>query len=435
MLLATFLCQNNHSLTWKSQSTENYYSSGNVQLSAAMYLCGLNFSKFETLCKTAGIQLFSNHTYYRIIKNLAIPCIKHTWNVQRNALLTNIKSSNTCAVAGDGQFDSPGFSAKYVTYSLMDLETDKILDFIVLQRGQVDGELEKQACDRLLSKFEAKGVKFKLFLSDRHIGIRCMMKQKYSHIEHQFDVWHLAKSLVKRLKSVDKKAPLLGAWRSSIVNHLWWSAATCNGDAEVLLEKFKSVLNHISNVHSWEGNKHFQKCDHPPISDSESREKMWISPGSADYRYLKDVIEDKRWLKDLTHINKYCHTGLLECYHNVWLKYLPKRSHFSYDGMVARGILAVLDHNANVKRLKIKEKLQWSKAQKKWIYKKLPAAKSNEWRQNLLTEIRSFVKHKDVSFSTDNEDEYYAEVPANIAPTERPSMSEARQKHFSRFNV
>jgi hypothetical protein len=103
--------------------------------------------------------------------------------------------------------------------------------------------------------------------------------------------------------------------------------------------------------------------------------------------------------------------------------------------MVARGILAVLDHNANVKRLKIKEKLQWSEAQKKWIYKKLPAAKSNEWRQNLLTEIRSFVKHKDVSFSTDNEDEYYAEVPANIAPTERPSMSEARQKHFSRFNV
>jgi hypothetical protein len=156
---------------------------------------------------------------------------------------------------------------------------------------------------------------------------------------------------------------------------------------------------------------------------------------SADYRYLKDVIEDKRWLKDLTHINKYCHTGLLECYHNVRLKYLPKRSHFSYDGMVARGILAVLDHNANVKRLKIKEKLQWSKAQKKWIYKKLPAAKSNEWRQNLLTEIRSFVKHKDVSFSTDNEDEYYAEDPANIVPTERPSMSEARQKHFSRFNV
>jgi hypothetical protein len=91
MLLATFLCQNNNSLTWKSQSTENYYSSGNVQLSAAMYLCGLNFSKFETLCKTAGIQLFSNHTYYRIIKNLAIPCIKHTWNVQKKCTVGKYK--------------------------------------------------------------------------------------------------------------------------------------------------------------------------------------------------------------------------------------------------------------------------------------------------------------------------------------------------------
>jgi hypothetical protein len=31
-------------------------------------------------------------------------------------------------------------------------------------------ELEKQACDRLVSKFEAKGVKFKLFLSERYMG-------------------------------------------------------------------------------------------------------------------------------------------------------------------------------------------------------------------------------------------------------------------------
>jgi hypothetical protein len=37
MLLATFLCENNHSPTWKSQSTENYHSSGNVRLSAAMH--------------------------------------------------------------------------------------------------------------------------------------------------------------------------------------------------------------------------------------------------------------------------------------------------------------------------------------------------------------------------------------------------------------
>jgi hypothetical protein len=78
----------------------------------------------------------------------------------------------------------------------------------------------------------------------------------------------------------------------------WWGA--------VLPGQVPKLTLQVGPVHS---------C--PPLNGpvqnlrSESREKMWISPGSADYRYLKDVIEDKRWLKDLTHINKYCHTRML----------------------------------------------------------------------------------------------------------------------------
>ena len=40
----------------------------------------------------------------------------------------------------------------------------------------------------------------------------------------------------------------------------------------------------------------------------------------------------------------------MEQYHSVLLKYAPKREHFSYNGMVARTQLAVLDHNSNVHR-------------------------------------------------------------------------------------
>lgn len=42
--------------------------------------------------------------------------------------------------------------------------------------------------------------------------------------------------------------------------------------------------------------------------------------------------------------------GSLEVYHNVTLKYAPKRLHFGYDSMRARTELAIMDHNMNVGR-------------------------------------------------------------------------------------
>ena len=50
-------------------------------------------------------------------------------------------------------------------------------------------------------------------------------------------------------------------------------------------------------------------------------------------------------LKDTMLVTEFHHTGGLEIYHSMMLKYCPKRQHFSYKGMIARTHLAVLDHN------------------------------------------------------------------------------------------
>lgn len=42
--------------------------------------------------------------------------------------------------------------------------------------------------------------------------------------------------------------------------------------------------------------------------------------------------------------------GSLEVFHNVTLKYAPKRLHFAYDSMRARTELAIIDHNMNIGR-------------------------------------------------------------------------------------
>ena len=80
------------------------------------------------------------------------------------------------------------------------------------------------------------------------------MKNDYSFIEHQYNVWHLAKRVVKKLmqKGKQKHCEQL-PWMQSISNHLWWSVQTCNGDVQLLIDKWVSIVHHINNVHEWVG--------------------------------------------------------------------------------------------------------------------------------------------------------------------------------------
>ena len=51
-------------------------------------------------------------------------------------MLARVSGSNL-VVAGDGRCDSPGFSAKYCTYSLLDTATNLIVHVETLKRSDV----------------------------------------------------------------------------------------------------------------------------------------------------------------------------------------------------------------------------------------------------------------------------------------------------------
>jgi len=60
--------------------------------------------------------------------------VQRTYQQQQSSLLNNIKAEGReLVVGGDGRCDSPGHSAKYGTYSLMDAEQNKILDSQLIQ--------------------------------------------------------------------------------------------------------------------------------------------------------------------------------------------------------------------------------------------------------------------------------------------------------------
>ena len=110
------------------------------------------------------------------------------------------------------------------------------------------------------------------------------------------------------------------------------------------------MVNHISNKHSWRHAKHFKKCAHHKLTRREKKEKPWLKPGTAALVALEEIVFNKKLLKDLKLVTEFHHTGNLEVYHSMMLKYCPKRQHFNHEGMVARTQLAALDNNHNCSR-------------------------------------------------------------------------------------
>ena len=102
-------------------------------------------------------------------------------------------------LAGDGRADSPGHSAKYGTYTMMNVDTDKIADFEVVQVMDVKNSnaMEKQGfidtLSRIKSDCEVLGIS-----TDRHLQIKKYMREEHPQKIHQIDPWHLSKSITKK---------------------------------------------------------------------------------------------------------------------------------------------------------------------------------------------------------------------------------------------
>ncbi|VDI19825.1 Hypothetical predicted protein [Mytilus galloprovincialis] len=132
----------------------------------------------------------------------------------------------------------------------------------------------------------------------------------------------------------------------AICNHLWWCASNCNGDKEWLEESWVFIVHHVINsTHS----RAVTSCAHVKITPAIAKKK-WLVKDLKAHNALKEVILNKRLRKDIKHLSEFCHTGNLEVYHSLLLKYVPKRQEFNFDQMNARTSLAVTDHNMSQNR-------------------------------------------------------------------------------------
>jgi len=69
----------------------------------------------------------------------------------------------------------------------------------------VNGDLERKGCELLLDDLtKNQNFNIKLLLTDRHKGIRFYIRTQHPEIQHEFYVWHLSKSLMKKMKTLEK---------------------------------------------------------------------------------------------------------------------------------------------------------------------------------------------------------------------------------------
>ena len=81
------------------------------------------------MLKIMKIQCFSRQTYHKHQRNYLIPVIVQMWKEEQENLVKRLaKLEGGVVLSGDGRSDSPGHSAKYGAFTVIEQRTNKVLD-------------------------------------------------------------------------------------------------------------------------------------------------------------------------------------------------------------------------------------------------------------------------------------------------------------------
>ena len=425
-----------HTTNWSSQKTKQKIAEGNLLLSAGILLAGLTFEPVKRLMSIVGIQFIGRSNFYKLQKRFLFPAINHVYTGQQKGILSSMQGKSL-DIIGDGRFDSPGNSAKFGTYTIMDSETDKVLSFFIAHVSNAGNSqrMEVYAFRKVLAMILDVGIIISTLTTDRHKSIKKIMRENYSNILHQFDVWHFSKNIKSDLRKAvkSKKHAPLKPWVKSIINHFWWACSSCERNVDILKEKWVSVLNHVIDIHKWDGCTLFHECLHAPITTEMRATKKWLVKGSPSYEKLKSIVMNEKRFKDLKYLIQFRHSGELEVLHALFNAYCSKRFAFSYEGMYARTQMAIMDHNSGVGRSqavtkagKARFKTVYSKVSASWVAKKIMEDKDKSYITEILIAIWEVTEKKLSGPELEA-------VPKNIAPVPNPGKEAVIQAHTTRF--
>ncbi|KAJ8048038.1 hypothetical protein HOLleu_00197 [Holothuria leucospilota] len=121
LLKAVVTCScGNEVLQWESQPKVGRAPVGNLIGAAAILLSGNTFKTVSQLTNLMGVQFFSETIFYDIQRSLLIQVVNNYYMNHSSGLLQKYKDEKMW-LSGDGRCHSPGYNAKYCSYTMMEL--------------------------------------------------------------------------------------------------------------------------------------------------------------------------------------------------------------------------------------------------------------------------------------------------------------------------
>ncbi|XP_071950777.1 uncharacterized protein [Antedon mediterranea] len=332
---------------WSSQPFIKNVPAGNLLLSAAILMSGSSVTKSLRLFSHLKMVAICRKTFNEHQKMYLLPSIRQVWRNHQEKAITNLKEDESVVLGGDGRADSPGHSAKYGSYTMMDLKLNKIIEIQIVQSNEVGSSyhMEKEGLIWAVNFLKENNIAISTLVTDRHCQIKKWVRENLPDTKHKFDLWHIAKGVSKKLEAVAKliSGKDVKPWIHSISNHMYWCAtSTVDGDGKMMLAKWKSVGQHIQNIHTGHSDV-FKECEHGELQGRE-RKKKWMTTafyctGSAALLKTLDVINNPRLCKDIVMMSEKYQTSRLEAFHSTLNHFAPKMTHFSYWGQTCRQVL------------------------------------------------------------------------------------------------
>lgn len=120
---------------WNSQPIIGSRPAGNIQLSAAVYFFECSYSKIDHVFTTLGFQFLSSSVLYDYVQQFLQPVIFSIWDSSQKAMTHElIQRSGDVVLGADMCADSPGHSAKFRSYTAMELRnSNKVIHIELVQ--------------------------------------------------------------------------------------------------------------------------------------------------------------------------------------------------------------------------------------------------------------------------------------------------------------
>nr|XP_027226450.1 uncharacterized protein LOC113818472 [Penaeus vannamei] len=154
----------------------NLNTNFNMNIRINMNLIRINMNMNNTSFR--GRSTICKFTFFEHRHNHLSPAVREVWSKEQKLQSDEMKADAPLAVGGDGRPDTPGHSAKYGPYSLMDLD-NKIITMELVQSTEVKSSvhMEKEGLIGCVRNLEEYDVFIGKIITDRHVQITNWLRE------------------------------------------------------------------------------------------------------------------------------------------------------------------------------------------------------------------------------------------------------------------